>query len=131
MNKKPSGGKTPVHEAVKKGDKRLVSLLLGKGADVDAAPSGSNAPLSDAVKDGDIEMVKILLAYGANINAKPSGGDSALYKAISKGKKDIVEILLNHSGSGRSIVLEDAITQAQEHGDRSTVEMLSNWGSKQ
>jgi len=66
-------GATAVVMAAHRGHGALVSLLLEKGADPNAAGAGYTA-LHSAVLRGDQEMVKTLLAYRADLNPRLTKG---------------------------------------------------------
>jgi hypothetical protein len=93
---------TVVQAAAGAGDMELLTLLLDKGADVNAPAYevGGATPLQAAVLGGHIGMVRLLLAKGAQCDAAPapSYGRTALEAAAEHGRLDIL-ILLLHSGA--------------------------------
>lgn len=114
---------TPLQAACYYGDSELVSVLLDRGANV-------NAPASNDLKDADLDqtalsaaitsrqynIVCMLLDAGADVNAPPAGhGSSVLTSAIENGLKGIVERLLacganlEAGGRGASTALQAAI----------------------
>jgi ankyrin repeat protein len=95
---------TSLHEAVRKGDKELVtSLLAGNGVDVNAEYMG-NPPLYTAVEKRYTEVAEMLLAHGADVNAKGLfGSETPLQNAATRGggfprkvDKELVNMLLAH-----------------------------------
>ena len=62
-------------EVVKKRCKKLVKLLLEKGAHVNAAGYRDVTPLMIASEYGHQEMVELLLEKGADVNAKNNDGE--------------------------------------------------------
>jgi len=66
------GGRTAVYTAAEKGDVEMLTFLLDRGANANAAARGGSAPLM-AVVSGNlqnvVEVVELLLANGANPNA--------------------------------------------------------------
>jgi ankyrin repeat protein len=55
--------------AAARGHIEIVSVLLEKGANVNAAGGEYGSPLQAAVAEGHTEIVSILLEKGANVNA--------------------------------------------------------------
>jgi ankyrin repeat protein len=65
------GGVHPLHAAVLAGQNKIVSILLERGARVDALDNVGRTPLMTLISGeagGDIEPLKMLLAAGANPN---------------------------------------------------------------
>lgn len=81
-------GDTTLHVASRNEALQMTSLLLSKGADVNAINTSSETPLSLAVGHDDEEMVRALLAGGAEITV------IHLELAVSQGSSSIVEVLL-------------------------------------
>lgn len=63
--------RTPLSHAAERGYGEIVSVLLERGAPVDAAPTEGErrTPLSYAAGDGHAAVVLLLLAKGADVNA--------------------------------------------------------------
>ena len=87
---------SPLHEAVKKGDKAAVEVLLAKGVDVNAKGKYGLTPLHVAAFFGPKDVVDLLLAKGADINAKSEAGETPLLWAANSQTKGIVELLEEH-----------------------------------
>ena len=66
---KDKDGKTALHFAAFTGRKKIVELLLAKGAEVNAKKVGGYTPLAGAVMYGHKEVAALLLEKGANIEA--------------------------------------------------------------
>lgn len=77
-------GETALYKAVVKGDPKLVTTLLLRGANPDSKPYGGKPSIYVAASEKNIEIVNLLLAYGANPDATPPGGGSALHYVASK-----------------------------------------------
>ncbi|MHC4646915.1 MAG: ankyrin repeat domain-containing protein [Planctomycetota bacterium] len=88
-----AGGKT-LHEAVAKGDTKLVKVLLEKGADVNAKDTKGITPLVRAAAGGYETIVKMLIDRGADVNATADDGRRALYVAVARGDLGIVRLLI-------------------------------------
>ncbi|XP_069796156.1 B-cell lymphoma 3 protein [Narcine bancroftii] len=96
-------GYSPLHVAVNNQDREVVTFLLERGADIDAADIKSGrTSLVHAVENDCKELVQILLQHGASVNLQTYAGNTALHSASGRGLLDIVKILL-HSGADASI----------------------------
>lgn len=82
-NVKDGNAMTPLMAAAKSGRENVVSLLLQKGADINAKHSerGYNAILFASVS-GNLNTVKLILSKGANINDVGKNGDTPLMIAV-------------------------------------------------
>lgn len=78
------------------GHSDVVNLLLGRGADVNAAFGYYGTALEAACSGGHIGVVKQLLANGARVNEKLGYFGSALQAASNGGHGHIVRFLLNN-----------------------------------
>src|SRR6185295_16892737 len=62
-------GATPLAEAVKLADARMVTMLLDAGAGVDRADESGQTALMLSIKTGELPIVEMLVKAGANVNA--------------------------------------------------------------
>jgi ankyrin repeat protein len=62
-------GATPLAEAVKLADARMVTMLLAAGARVDRADESGQTALMLSIKTGELPIVEMLVEAGANVNA--------------------------------------------------------------
>ncbi|XP_044740038.1 putative ankyrin repeat protein RF_0381, partial [Chrysoperla carnea] len=67
--KRESNGYKPLHFAVAEGNKEVVTLILSKGAYVDAKAADNITPLHIAAEEADYRIAAELLDYGACINS--------------------------------------------------------------
>ena len=88
--------RTPLGHAVMKGNEAMVELLLGHGANTEAAPGDGLTPLCYAAAQGHVGIVKLLLEGGADAGYKTRHGYSALYHADMQEHWDIVQLLVDH-----------------------------------
>src|SRR3954462_9648784 len=63
------GAETPLHEAVEKGDRKLVERLLKEGADVNARTTSGETPLHYAAFPRDEWFVRELVSAGGDPRA--------------------------------------------------------------
>jgi hypothetical protein len=78
------------------GHAEIVSFLLEKGADANAAGGEYGSSLQAAAARGYVEIVGILLEKGADVNAAGGRYGSSLQAAAARGQTDIVSILLEN-----------------------------------
>ncbi len=93
---------TALHVAVKRGNERVVQVLLRAGASLEIPsqvtrlyeiPSPPQTPLILALQEGTREMAAFLIAAGAGLTVDRSSRDEALYYGASRGFAEIVERL--------------------------------------
>lgn len=95
-NEHARDGFTPLHLAAFFGHPRAVTLLAGKGADVNALAENPTRvrPLHSAVASGDSATVHAVLDGGPDVNARQAGGFTALHAAALHGDERMVDLLL-------------------------------------
>jgi hypothetical protein len=131
IEKEDNYGRTPLHHASTNGHKKIVELLIAKGADVNAKSKFENTPLNLAAFWGHKEIVELFIAKGADVNAKSKYTGTPLRAAAEKGHKEIAELLIaeganvnaNHGGH---TPLDWAISR--KHPE--TVDLLRKHGGK-
>lgn len=89
-----------IHKAAELGQKKLVALLLARGADVNA--KGCSPALHRAAANGHIEIMELLLAHGANVHARNDRGETALDHATKHNKLEAAQILINHGSKSKT-----------------------------
>lgn len=87
---------TILMEAAVRGNLRIMSLLLERGANVNMADKDGWTALMGATVQGRMESVKLLLEHGADVNAKNLNGETALAMATSMKLREIKIALLEH-----------------------------------
>jgi ankyrin repeat protein len=102
------------------GDRRLVELLLARGADPNRGNAHGWMPLHAAAYGNNIEMARMLLAAGARPDAFARGdGGTPLVVALFWGHREVAEVLAEHgvhprnlraaAGLGRTDLIDDLL----------------------
>ena len=89
----------PLHFAAADGDVESVTLLLDRGAKINATTQDGWTALHFACLHGDKGLVQLLLDRGADVSMTTTAGVSALSIATSEGDRDIIELLLDRGAS--------------------------------
>src|SRR4051812_31288032 len=74
-----------LHQAVEKGDRKLVERLLNEGADANARTASGETPLHYAAFPRDGWFAERLVKAGADVRARNSAGETPLFWAALEG----------------------------------------------
>lgn len=97
-------------EAARKGDAPGVTVLLDKGADVNARFRYGSTALFKAAERGNVEVVKVLLARGADVTVKDTFySATAMTWALSNKHVEVVRVLLEKSPDSVGDVLMNGV----------------------
>ncbi len=126
-------GWTPLVIATEQGNVVIASLLVAKGADVNARSTsiqGSTA-LCFAAQRGDTALLELLLKRGADINARSKNGGTALCSAVdSKQEAAILFLIARGAKIDQLAYMNDQgrlftpLILAATEGDMKTAELL-------
>lgn len=87
LNARSKDGETPLHSAVRAGNRAGIEVLLAGSAAIDLPNNDGDTPLLLAVKLGRDEIAAVLIRNGADVNARDKNGLTALhYAAERKGR---------------------------------------------
>jgi ankyrin repeat protein len=102
-------GWTPLHLAAFFGHVPVATLLLARGANINAWSTNAvrNTPLHAAVAGGRVESALALIEAGAEVNAADGGGHTPLHIAAEAGYVPIVEALLRRKADPHAVDAED------------------------
>jgi uncharacterized protein len=87
-------GDYALHIVTRRRDTPWMSLLLGRGANVDAKDKAGNTALILAAELGFVDGVQLLLARKANANAANNQGETPLIKAVQARDANSARLLL-------------------------------------
>src|SRR5436190_1719472 len=93
-------GDTPLAEAVKVADRRMVKTLLDAGAGVESPNLDGETALLYAARDGCYDCAEALIAQGADVNVPtmPEGVTPVMI-ALDNDNNDIARLLLDHGAN--------------------------------
>ena len=78
----------------------IVTLLVNRGADVNARQHGGWTPLHAAAFNGDLPMTEYLVAHGADASVKSDDGKTPLDAAAEKDHARVVDWLASQETPG-------------------------------
>lgn len=89
-------GRSPLHAACRKHDRRFIELLLSfKSTDVNALMKNTLVtPLHILARDGDVELCDLLIRHGATVDCKTSHGETPLHFACRDAHVGVVKLLI-------------------------------------
>ena len=91
-------GDTPLLWAAGFGHKKVIEMLITKGADVNAKAEEGWTPLHYAAGGNDKEIVELLSTKGADLNAKDVNDETPLNWAEEGKHKEITDLLRKQGG---------------------------------
>jgi len=95
INARNRDGETPLHNAVKNGNKELIEFLLTQGARINAQDNQGETPLHKA---DNTKIIELLLQHKANINAQDNWGNTPLHIAAWN-NLDAVKLLIEQGAA--------------------------------
>ena len=123
---------TPLHQAVRKGHKDIVSLLLNEGCPINLVNSGGKNVLHFAAQYGQNHMIEILAGQGLDVNVGDDEGRTSLHDAAYCGQLESVRTLLRLGGRESMTKIAGLhgtpLHQAVEKGHKDIVSLLLNEG---
>jgi ankyrin repeat protein len=124
-------GQSPLLKAAEYGNRRVVKLLLEKGAEIEIKDKHSRTPLSWASEKGNQEVVKLLLEKGANLESKDQNGRTSLSWALEEGNREVVTLLLDKGANYefKDIHGRTPLLLASQKGDKEMVKLLLKKGA--
>jgi ankyrin repeat protein len=106
----PEKPKVSLHQAVQKGDLKVVQQHIAARSDLNVADKNGWVPLHFAAMKGELAIVKALAAGGADLSRTGPGGRTPLDMAREKGQVAVAKFLMTakpaggNGGQGRGLV---------------------------
>jgi len=91
-----ANGHTPLQAALAGNFKLVAGLLIGGGADVNAADAAGWRPLHLAAANNNVEAIKALIAQGADVTVGNGEGHTPLTIAQEKNHREAAALLRRH-----------------------------------
>jgi hypothetical protein len=95
--------------ASSRGHKKVVEVLVDKGARIDLQREDSVTALMAASENGEREVVELLVEKGASVDLQMEDGRTALMLASFEGQREVVEVLVD-KGARIDLQTEDGRT---------------------
>lgn len=126
VNSRSKDGFTALHFACFFGQPDAASLLLERGAAVDAVAANPTEvmPLHSAASSRNLEAARLLLERGAPVNARQQAGWVPIHAAAQNGDRPMVELLLQH-GADPKLVNDQGRTSAMVAREKGHAEIAS------
>ena len=126
------GGRPPLVDAAKNGDRDALRALLQKKVDVNAAEADGTTALHWASYRDDLESADLLLRAGAKVNAANDLGATPLWTASQNGSAAMVRRLLEAGANPNAALLagETPVMVAARSGYPEIVEQLLAKGAQ-
>ncbi len=136
----PQHGTRPLHKSVEDGNLIFTSLLLSRGAEVNAKDNNGTTPLHMASRyasdEAGLEMVRLLLDRGADVEARNSQGATPLFMSVFTdidGRPAVTALLLKRGANPRARDSSGATPLHRVYWPPGllpvTVELLLEWGA--
>jgi hypothetical protein len=100
------------HEAIKNGEKEIVTILLDQGISPLLLFQGKT-PLCTACENGQFEIVKLLIEKGADLNQFCSDRETPLFKSVFNGHEEIALYLIDKGARLEASVMHAALVKEE------------------
>ena len=126
-----NNGWSPLHSAVKKGDKEICELLIDNGADIYAETDGGWSVLHILSIMGNKELAGYFMGVGLDVNIVDSKGYSPLHFASAFGYEELVKLFILEGADVnlRNVYGESPLHFASAAGNKEVAELLISVGA--
>jgi ankyrin repeat protein len=125
-----SNGMSALAQAIERGNRDIVSVLVSAGANVNKRSSSGQTALMSLSEKASPELVRDLILAGAKLNARDDTGDNALMNAAGNSTASVLSELIQ-SGiqiDATNSAGETALFAATRNNNAETIELLINAG---
>lgn len=125
-------GYTPLHLAeFSVGHKKMIELLVSKGADVNARAASGATPLFFAVLRDQKDDAQFLLDKGANVNTPDAYGNTVLDCALQLQYGSLIQLLVNRGSdvNAQDQGMNRPLTYAMKMDDHKWADLLKKHGA--
>jgi len=125
-------GYTPLHLAeFSVGHKKMIELLVSKGADVNARSASGATPLFFAVLRDQKDDAQFLLDKGANLNTPDAYGTTILDCALQLQYGSLIQMLVDHGAdvNAQDQSMHRPLTYAMKMDDHKWADLLKKHGA--
>jgi ankyrin repeat protein len=125
-------GYTPLHLAMfSVGHKKMVELLVTKGADVNAQAASGATPLFFAILRDQKDDAQFLIDHGANVNTPDAYGDTILDCALHLQYGSLIQLLVDHGADVNAMDQSQhrPLTYALQMDDHKWADLLKKHGA--
>ncbi len=128
-----SKGQNALHYAAKRGNTRIITLLLVAGCNVNgtgAETSGGTLPIILAIQKGQYAAVETLIDHGADVNGRDKLRRTPLIHAVNESMTSVMRLLISRGAEldCGSVFGKTALSYACEKGSIEIVKLLVNAG---
>lgn len=123
---------TPLHICAADSNKKIATILIQYGADVDAKNLERKTPLMVALENGNTGVADVLISAGAEVNVKNRDKETPLHLAVLNSDDYIVKKLLS---SGADVNAKDSskrtpLAIAEEEKNKKIIDLLIKYGAE-
>lgn len=126
VSQRDSEGLTPLHWAARYGHAKVVSVLIGAGADPNMQDSYGWTSLGWATFNGQLAVVQILIISGVDLDLRIANDDTALCRAVRYNHPELVRFLISAGADlyKKNLRGETPFDIAERVGDPKIVDLL-------
>lgn len=123
-------GQTALSYAIENGNREMVRILLGAGADINAKGRAGQTALMFLNGKADLDLVRDLLRAGADVNVRDQRGETPLLSAATSSSFAVIRELVSY-GAGMDAKNNEGTTvlmRAAENSDSQIAKLLLRFG---
>jgi ankyrin repeat protein len=121
---------TALAYAIENGNREMVRILLGAGADINARNRAGQTALMSLDRKANLDLVRDLLRAGADVNVRDQRGETPLLSAATSSSFAVIQELVSY-GAGMDAKNNEGTTvlmRAAENSDFQVAKLLLKFG---